>query len=224
MTEQAFADKMATEGQSFDAMDPANIAPTVVWLGSGESAHVTGCVFELEGGKIMLEDGWREGPMVDAGAKWEPGGRRRSGGKAARRTGAAAQSVGYRLMDFAFTDEQAMIGETARAFFAENATSERTRKAMAADGIDRALWQSFCTELGLSGIALPEGHGGAGLGMVEFALVAEAAGAPVAALPLLGSIAMAASAIAAGGSDVTKSAMVAATGERQCDRRLRGHA
>ena len=33
-------------------------------------------------------------------------------------------------MEFAFTEEQAMIGETARAFFTENATSERTRKAM----------------------------------------------------------------------------------------------
>ena len=72
MTEQAFAEKMATEGDAFDVMDPANIAPTVVWLGSANSAHVTGCVFELEGGKIMLEDGWREGPMVDAGARWNP--------------------------------------------------------------------------------------------------------------------------------------------------------
>jgi NAD(P)-dependent dehydrogenase (short-subunit alcohol dehydrogenase family) len=72
MTEQAFADKMATEGQQFDVMDPANIAPTVVWLGSAESADVTGCVFELEGGKIMIEDGWREGPSIDIGARWEP--------------------------------------------------------------------------------------------------------------------------------------------------------
>ncbi|MBK6719137.1 MAG: SDR family oxidoreductase [Sphingomonadales bacterium] len=70
MTEQAFAEKMATEGNSFDVMDPANIAPTVVWLGSSESAHVSGCVFELEGGKIMLEDGWREGPSLDKGACW----------------------------------------------------------------------------------------------------------------------------------------------------------
>ena len=73
MTEQAFADKMATQDAGFDAMDPANIAPIVVWLGSAQSAHVTGCVFELEGGKIMLEDGWREGPAVDAGARWQPG-------------------------------------------------------------------------------------------------------------------------------------------------------
>ncbi len=73
MTEQAFAEKMATGGDAFDVMDPANIAPTVVWLGSAESANVTGCVFELEGGKIMLEDGWREGPVVDAGRRWLPG-------------------------------------------------------------------------------------------------------------------------------------------------------
>ncbi|MEW4467441.1 SDR family oxidoreductase [Parasphingorhabdus sp. JC815] len=72
MTKQAFAEKMATEGESFDVMDPANVAPTVVWLGSSLSKDVTGCVFELEGGKIMLEDGWREGPVVDAGAKWDP--------------------------------------------------------------------------------------------------------------------------------------------------------
>ena len=102
-------------------------------------------------------------------------------------------------MEFAFTQEQAMIAETARGFFAENATSERTRKAMAADGIDRDLWASFCTELGLAGIGVPEGLGGVGLGMVEFALIAEAAGAQVAALPLLGN-ARAAHALVAGGS------------------------
>jgi NAD(P)-dependent dehydrogenase (short-subunit alcohol dehydrogenase family) len=72
MTEQAFADKMATADQAFDVMDPANIAPTVVWLGSPLSAHVSGCIFELEGGKIILEQGWDLGPGVDAGKRWNP--------------------------------------------------------------------------------------------------------------------------------------------------------
>jgi NAD(P)-dependent dehydrogenase (short-subunit alcohol dehydrogenase family) len=72
MTEQAFAEKMATQGAAFDAMDPANIAPVVVWLGSAESAHVTGCVFELEGGKIVIERGWDAGPTIDKGARWAP--------------------------------------------------------------------------------------------------------------------------------------------------------
>jgi alkylation response protein AidB-like acyl-CoA dehydrogenase len=106
-------------------------------------------------------------------------------------------------MEFAFTDEQKMIAETVQAFFRENATSARTRQAMAADGIDRTLWSAFCTELGLAGVGLPEEHGGAGLGMVEFAIVAEAAGAQVAAIPLLG-LATAARAIAAGGTDAQK--------------------
>lgn len=104
-------------------------------------------------------------------------------------------------MEFAFTEEQAMIAETVRGFFAENATSERTRKAMAADGIDRELWSSFCTELGLAGIGVPEEMGGVGLGMVEFALIAEAAGAQVAALPLLGN-ARVSHALVAGGTEI----------------------
>ncbi|MCX7283273.1 MAG: SDR family oxidoreductase [Novosphingobium sp.] len=72
MTEGAFAEKMKAVDDGFDVMDPANVAPTVVWLGSAASAHVSGCVFELEGGKIMLEDGWREGPFVDLTARWDP--------------------------------------------------------------------------------------------------------------------------------------------------------
>ena len=103
-------------------------------------------------------------------------------------------------MEFVFTEEQVMIGETARAFFAENATSERTRAAMAADGIDHALWTAFCQDLGLSGIGIAESAGEAGLGLVELAIIAEAAGAQVAALPMLGSLALSAQAIAAGGS------------------------
>ena len=106
-------------------------------------------------------------------------------------------------MEFAFTEEQAMIAETARAFFAEQATSERTRAAMAADGCDHDLWRAFTTELGLAGVALPEDFGGAGLGMVEQAIIAEAAGAEIAALPLLGH-AMVSRAILAGGSPEQK--------------------
>lgn len=111
-------------------------------------------------------------------------------------------------MEFAFTEEQAMIAETAKSFFAGNATSERTRKAMAHDGIDRDLWRGFCQDLGLAGVALPAAFGGAGLGMVEFAILAEAGGAQVAAIPML-SLAMPARAIAAGGSEMQKAEWLA---------------
>ncbi len=108
-------------------------------------------------------------------------------------------------MQFSFSDEQAMIAETVRSFFAEQATSERTRKAMeTAHGHDAELWRSASQELGLVGLALPEAHGGSGLGQVESAIVAEAAGYQVAALPLLAS-ALAARALLAGGSDAQQS-------------------
>jgi NAD(P)-dependent dehydrogenase (short-subunit alcohol dehydrogenase family) len=72
MTEQAFAEKMKKPDAGFDTQDPDNVAPAVVWLGSAQSRHVTGCVFELEGGKIMIADGWNDGPAVDKGARWAP--------------------------------------------------------------------------------------------------------------------------------------------------------
>jgi NAD(P)-dependent dehydrogenase (short-subunit alcohol dehydrogenase family) len=75
MTEQTFADTMAApEGGGFDAMAPENVSPLVVWLGSTESAHITGRVFEVEAGKITVADGWRRGPTVDKGARWDAAG------------------------------------------------------------------------------------------------------------------------------------------------------
>ena len=72
MTEQAFADKMAQVEEGFDVQDPANVAPVVVWFGSAQSKDVTGCVFELEGGRITIETGWNLGPTIDKGARWNP--------------------------------------------------------------------------------------------------------------------------------------------------------
>lgn len=73
MTEEFFAETMTKpEDGGFDVMDPANVSPLVVWLGSAESKDVTGQCFELSGGEICVNDGWRMGPKVDKGARWEP--------------------------------------------------------------------------------------------------------------------------------------------------------
>lgn len=46
--------------------------PLVVWLGSTESRDVTGQVFEVEGGKIRVAEGWAHGPQIDKGDRWDP--------------------------------------------------------------------------------------------------------------------------------------------------------
>jgi NAD(P)-dependent dehydrogenase (short-subunit alcohol dehydrogenase family) len=72
MTENLFAGTMDRPAQGFDAMDPGNIAPLVVWLGSNDSAGVSGHVFEIAGGKVNIADNWRTLPGVDKGDRWEP--------------------------------------------------------------------------------------------------------------------------------------------------------
>ncbi|AUH67139.1 SDR family oxidoreductase [Gordonia sp. PS3] len=69
---EAMAAQMAApEDGSFDAMDPANISPLVVWLGSPASASVTGRLFEVEGGRVTVLDGWQRAASRDKGARWE---------------------------------------------------------------------------------------------------------------------------------------------------------
>jgi NAD(P)-dependent dehydrogenase (short-subunit alcohol dehydrogenase family) len=72
MTEEVFSEMMAKPEDGFDAMAPENISPLVVWLGSPDSRDVTGRIFEVAGGKISVADGWRQGPEVDKGDRWDP--------------------------------------------------------------------------------------------------------------------------------------------------------
>ncbi|MER5939713.1 SDR family oxidoreductase [Streptomyces sp. NPDC001928] len=72
MTERTFAQTMTAPDSGFDAMAPENVSPLVVWLGSEASDGVTGRVFETEGGRITVMEGWRAGPTSDKGARWTP--------------------------------------------------------------------------------------------------------------------------------------------------------
>ncbi|HUZ51343.1 MAG TPA: SDR family oxidoreductase [Streptosporangiaceae bacterium] len=58
--------------EEFDSSHPGNIAPLVVWLGSTESAGITGRVFDVRGGHVSVAEGWHAGPGVDKGSRWEP--------------------------------------------------------------------------------------------------------------------------------------------------------
>lgn len=62
-----------TEG-AFDTSQmalPEDNSPIVAWLASEAAGHVTGRVFESDGGRLTLEDGWRHGASRDAGRRWE---------------------------------------------------------------------------------------------------------------------------------------------------------
>lgn len=72
MTEKVFASMMAAPDGGFDAMDPANVSPLVVWLVSEASKGVTGRVFEVSGGSIEVCTGWAEGPRTDLGRRYRP--------------------------------------------------------------------------------------------------------------------------------------------------------
>jgi NAD(P)-dependent dehydrogenase (short-subunit alcohol dehydrogenase family) len=73
MTEGVFTEMMASpdEPEAFDAMAPENVSPLVAWLVSAQSAHVTGRMFEVEGGRVGIATGWQHGPTVDKGDRWD---------------------------------------------------------------------------------------------------------------------------------------------------------
>ncbi|MCG8400814.1 MAG: SDR family oxidoreductase [Firmicutes bacterium] len=70
---EEMATRMAVpDDGSFDYWAPENVSPLIVWLGSSQSAAISGRVFEAEGGKISIADGWRSTDGVDKGARWQP--------------------------------------------------------------------------------------------------------------------------------------------------------
>jgi NAD(P)-dependent dehydrogenase (short-subunit alcohol dehydrogenase family) len=73
MTEKLFAEQMKKpEDGGFDHFAPENVSPLVVWLCSPLSAGVTGKVFEVDGGRLSIADGWRTGKIRDKKARWNP--------------------------------------------------------------------------------------------------------------------------------------------------------
>jgi NAD(P)-dependent dehydrogenase (short-subunit alcohol dehydrogenase family) len=71
MTEEAFADMMRAPEEGFDAMDPANVSPVVVWLGS-DACDVTGRMFEIAGGELSVVDAWQHGEPYEHGRRFDP--------------------------------------------------------------------------------------------------------------------------------------------------------
>ena len=117
-------------------------------------------------------------------------------------------------MNFDTSEEQELLQETVRQFLEGECPPTRLRELFDGDaGHDPTLWKGML-ELGLGGLVVPEEHGGAGLELIDLALVAEELGYGGAPGPFLGH-ALATVAIAAGGSAEQQKAWLPklATGE-----------
>ncbi len=87
-------------------------------------------------------------------------------------------------MDFIFTTEQDEAAALAATILRDRTTNDRQKEVEAAGSrLDAALWQELA-DAGLLSLAVPEEHGGAGLGLVELCRVLVEIGRTVAPVPL----------------------------------------
>jgi alkylation response protein AidB-like acyl-CoA dehydrogenase len=116
-------------------------------------------------------------------------------------------------MDFGLSEEQQQLKESARAFLNGECSTTFVRKTMATDdGYPRELYDQIA-KLGWSGLIVPEKFGGAGLGMLDMAMILEEGGYAAMPGPFLFSPALAAGALKFGGTDQLNSKWLAAIAE-----------
>jgi alkylation response protein AidB-like acyl-CoA dehydrogenase len=95
-------------------------------------------------------------------------------------------------MTFTLTDEQVEMSAAVAGFFDKNSPETEVRRL--ADGgaaADPKVWSAMASQLGLTGLVVPEEYGGGGFGFRDFALVLERAGAALLVAPLLSTVAAA---------------------------------
>jgi alkylation response protein AidB-like acyl-CoA dehydrogenase len=106
-------------------------------------------------------------------------------------------------VNFDLSDEQRLLQDTVRQFAANECPADRRRQLFdGEDAFDPTLWKGL-VELGVAGLHLPEEHGGAGLELLDLAVVAEVLGDAALPGPFLGH-ALAGIAVSLGGSDAQR--------------------
>ncbi len=86
-------------------------------------------------------------------------------------------------MDFDFSDDQEHLREAVGRWVEKAYTFDRRRAATAAGGFDRGTYGELA-ELGLTGVCVPDAHGGMGMGAVESMVVMEQLGRGLVLEPL----------------------------------------
>ena len=107
-------------------------------------------------------------------------------------------------MNFDFDDDQKALQKSVRNALDRESPLTRVREALEGKArYAKPLWQT-AAEAGWLGTAIPERFGGAGLGHLELALVAEELGRALAPIPFTASVCMAAEALLLAGSDAQR--------------------
>ncbi len=73
-------------------------------------------------------------------------------------------------MDFDFSDDQEMLRDSVKKWVDKAYTFDRRREVVKAGGFSKEAWGNLA-ELGLTGLAVPEAHGGMGFGPVDAMVV-----------------------------------------------------
>ncbi len=113
-------------------------------------------------------------------------------------------------MNFALTEEQQLLRDSAAAFVRDNSSLQRIRALRDSrdpEGFSRELWRHMA-ELGWLGMIFPESYGGLGLGYKDLALVLEELGKGLMPEPWLSSILLGGTAVWLGGSDAQRNAVL----------------
>ena len=87
-------------------------------------------------------------------------------------------------MDFRFTEDQLILVESIRDYFGGTHGPEVLRRLDVEGNRDPDIWQGL-VDMGLTGLCVPEAHGGLGMGIVEAALIAAECGRVCLAEPLV---------------------------------------
>ena len=118
-------------------------------------------------------------------------------------------------MHFGLTEEQEMLQETVRGFVAKECPPPRLREIFdAGTGNYPALWGGI-VEMGLTGLVIPEEYEGAGMEMLELALVSEILGGGAVPGPFVGH-SLACLALVLCGSDEQKKTWLPKLATGQC--------
>ncbi|MEU6179359.1 acyl-CoA dehydrogenase family protein [Streptomyces coeruleorubidus] len=112
-------------------------------------------------------------------------------------------------MDARFTAEQDEIRRTLRELLHKRCGPEELRAAVDTPaGHDPALWTALAEQLGLPGLALPEGYGGVGCSVTELALACEETGRALAPSPLLATAVLTAPLVLTLGTDAQRAELL----------------